>query len=77
MYGGPVGSVRSAYSPVRNSRESDASTTCVQGFGEGETLLEAYLNYEGYISWKAVISVGWNLYLLASCCMYVCMYTFY
>jgi len=55
------------YSPARNSRESDASTNCVQGFGEGETLLEAYLNYQGYVSWRALVSAMWNLHLLASC----------
>jgi hypothetical protein len=38
------------YLPARNSRESDANTNYVQGFEEWETLLEAYLNYQGYVS---------------------------
>jgi len=71
-YGIQLGVSGQLCSSAWNSWESDASTNCVQGFGEGETLLEAYLNYQGYISWRALVSAVWNLHLLASCC--VCIF---
>jgi len=68
--GGPVGSVRSALLSCAELPGECASTNSVQGFGEEETLFEAYLIYESYISWKALVLAVLDLHFLTSCCMY-------